>query len=126
MPTFRESQRIGKSITGVAQQVTLKYNTDHWELNKWDGDGFVTLADQTTFVPEFSIRTMRVVGTVGQSAVVKFSLAGYSDSVVSESIVATYETGIIDTFATLQEYIRRVTMVYLGSPSTFTELALGS
>ena len=127
MPIYRECQKIGSSLTGVCQKVGIRYNINHWEVNKWDGNGWVDLSDGTRYVPDFSVRTMKVIGAVGESAIVHYNLAGYSGNVVSEATVTPFETGIIETFSNLQVYVERVTMVYLtGSSSTFTQLSLGS
>jgi len=127
MSIYRESQRIGQSLIGICQKVTLRYNTDHWEVNKWDGVGWIDLTDTAKYVPEFSVRTLKIVGTVGSSAVVEYDLAGYSNNVVKEDTVTIYEKNIIDTFATLQVYVERVTAVYLvGSSTTATQICLGS
>ncbi|MDD5060906.1 MAG: hypothetical protein PHN44_01300 [Candidatus Marinimicrobia bacterium] len=127
MPIYKECQRIGESITGLCKKVTLKYSTDHWTINRWDGNGFITPSDQTKYIPEFGVRTMKVVAAVGSSAVVQYNLAGEKNEVVSESTIVPFECNIIDTFQALQNNIERVTTVWLAeSSSTFTELVLGS
>jgi hypothetical protein len=127
MPVYLESQRRGESITGGAQKVSIQYDTDHWEINNWDGNGWITPADQAVFIPEFAVRIVRAYNTEDDSSLIECSLAGHSENVVSFATVVKFENRTIDRYQNNLTYIERVTAVYLtGSASTFTSLSLST
>lgn len=126
MPIYLESQRRGESILGGAKKVSIQYDTDHWEINNWDGNGWITPGDQTWFIPEFAVRIVRAYDTAEDYALIECCLAGHSENVVNQSTVVKYETRVIDRYANYVNYIERITAIYLAGLATTTSLSLST
>lgn len=121
MPIYNERQRPGNSITGIAQQISLKLDGT-WKINRWDGNGWVATPVQTEYEVEIPIRIITASGGTGSVPVVEYDLAGYS----SDMAYTKYQINIISSFEEYAEKIRRITKVHLsGSSSDFTQVDLG-
>lgn len=126
MPIYTEGQKITNPKEACCQKISLRNNEGTWEINRWNGAGWVSPPSQTTYVPEIAVKRFKI-NAEGQNAIVEYCLAGGNGDVVDQSTVQEFSTNVIDTFLVNEVYYEQVTMVYLsGSSSAFTSMVLGS
>lgn len=116
------------ALLGEGAQVALRYNTDHWELNLWDGNGWTTIT-ATNYRPIIPVRGVYIYNGDEIRANLKYDLVGYrgaGDPAVGWNDGTSYVTGVLSPLNCGQQYSKRISNVYLDADTTALQIFLSA